>query len=95
MLLRRTVSVVLPLVVVLALWVGTFAGESRADGTSFRFAVVGDSRGTSPDKSVNSRVLRQLISDMNTFHPAFCLFLGDLVFGGENSDLLPFQGRQP
>ncbi len=81
MLLRKTLSVVLPLVAVLALWVGTSAREVRADATSFRFAAMADSRSDQNDPAVNSQVLRQLISGMNALHPAFCLFPGDLVFG--------------
>jgi hypothetical protein len=45
---RRTRTVwffTLPLIVLLlALWVGIFAGQSGADTSSFRFAVVPDSR---------------------------------------------------
>ena len=85
MLLRKTVSVVLPLVVVLALWVGTVGGDVGGDATSFRFAVMADSRSSENDPAVNSKVLRQLIGDMNALNPAFCLFPGDLVFG----DMVP------
>jgi 3',5'-cyclic AMP phosphodiesterase CpdA len=84
---RRTRAVwffTLPLfVLVLALWVGIFAGESGADSSPFRFAVVADSRSNHNNPSVNSAVLRQLMSDMNAMNPAFCLFPGDLVYGGK------------
>jgi 3',5'-cyclic AMP phosphodiesterase CpdA len=78
---RRTVPAVLPLLVVLTLWVGTLARAVGADAASFRFAVMADSRSDGNDPAVNSKVLRQLISDMNALNPAFCLFPGDLVFG--------------
>jgi 3',5'-cyclic AMP phosphodiesterase CpdA len=58
-----------------------FAGESGAESTPFRFAVVADSRSNHNNPSVNSAVLRQLIADMNAMNPAFCLFPGDLVYG--------------
>jgi len=79
-LLRKTIFNLFPLVIA-ALWVGAFAQEVRADGTSFRFAVMADSRSDENDPAVNSKVLSQLIRDMNALHPAFCLFPGDLVFG--------------
>jgi lactate permease len=67
--------------------VGASAFDVKADGDSFRFAVTADSRGTSSDSPVDVRVLRQLTNDMNGFNPVFCLFPGDLVFGGNvNSD---------
>jgi lactate permease len=67
--------------------VGASAFDLRADGDSFRFAVTADSRDTSSDSPVDVRVLRQLMDDMNSFKPLFCLFPGDLVFGGDvNSD---------
>jgi 3',5'-cyclic AMP phosphodiesterase CpdA len=69
------------LVLLLALWVGIFATGSRADRSSFRFAVVADSRSKENNSSVNSAVLRQLMSDMSAMKPAFCLFPGDLVYG--------------
>ena len=82
---RRTPAIrffALPLLVLLlALWVGMFAGESGAESTPFRFAVVADSRSNHNNPSVNSAVLRQLIADMNAMNPAFCLFPGDLVYG--------------
>jgi Calcineurin-like phosphoesterase len=71
------------LVLLLALWVGIFAGDSGADSSSFRFAVVADSRSKANSPSVNSAVLKQLMSDMNAMNPAFCLFPGDLVYGGK------------
>jgi 3',5'-cyclic AMP phosphodiesterase CpdA len=72
----------LPLLVLLpALWVGIFAGERGADRSSFRFVVVADSRSKENEPSVNSAVLRRLMSDMNALEPAFCLFPGDLVYG--------------
>jgi len=80
MLLRRTVFILFPLVIA-ALWVATLARQVGADGASFRFAVMADSRSDENDPAVNSKVLRQLMSDMNALHPAFCLFPGDLVFG--------------
>lgn len=84
---RRTRTVwffTLPLIVlVLALWAGIFAGQSSADTSSLRFAVVADSRSNHNNPSVNSAVLRQLIADMNALNPAFCLFPGDLVYGGK------------
>jgi Calcineurin-like phosphoesterase len=67
-------------VFVLALWVGIFAGDVRADATPFRFAVMADSHTYETDPAVNSKVLSQFIHDMNTLHPVFCLFPGDLVF---------------
>jgi 3',5'-cyclic AMP phosphodiesterase CpdA len=69
------------LVLLLVLSVRIFAGESGAASSSFRFAVVADSRSKENKPSVNSAVLRQLMSDMNALEPAFCLFPGDLVFG--------------
>jgi 3',5'-cyclic AMP phosphodiesterase CpdA len=39
-----------------------------------------DSHTYETDPAVNSKVLKQLIHDMNALHPAFCLFPGDLVF---------------
>jgi 3',5'-cyclic AMP phosphodiesterase CpdA len=77
---RRVWFFTLPLLL-LALWVGIFAGESGADSSSFRFAVVADSRSKENNPSVNSAVLRQLMNDMNAMNPAFCLFPGDLVYG--------------
>jgi hypothetical protein len=68
------------LVLLLALGVGIFAAETRTDSSSFRFAVVADSRSKENNPSVNSAVLRQLMSDMNAMNPAFCLFPGDLVY---------------
>jgi hypothetical protein len=35
---------------------------------------------------VNSAVLRQLIADMNALNPGFCLFPGDLVYGGKGGN---------
>jgi len=82
---RRTPTIrffTLPLfVLLLALWAGIFAGESGADSSSFRFVVVADSRSNGNNPSMNSAVLKQLITDMNALNPAFCLFPGDLVYG--------------
>jgi lactate permease len=70
-----------------SLVVGGSAFDLRADDASFRFSVTADSRGSGVNMPVDVRVLRQLIADMNGFNPAFCLFPGDLVFGGNvNSD---------
>jgi 3',5'-cyclic AMP phosphodiesterase CpdA len=84
---RRTRTIwifTLPLLVLLlALWLGICAGESRADSSSFRFAVVADSRSKENNPSVDSAVLRRLMNDMNALKPAFCLFPGDLVYGGK------------
>ncbi|HVO84150.1 MAG TPA: metallophosphoesterase [Syntrophobacteria bacterium] len=84
---RRTRTIwffTLPLIVLLlAFWVGIFAGQSGADTSSFRFVVVADSRSNHNNPSVNSAVLRQLIADMNALNPTFCLFPGDLVYGGK------------
>jgi 3',5'-cyclic AMP phosphodiesterase CpdA len=71
------------LVILLAVWVGLFGRQSRADTSSFRFAVVADSRSNHNNPSVHSAVLRQLMADMNALNPAFCLFPGDLVYGGK------------
>ena len=85
--LRTTICRALLAMTMCVLVVGASAFDVRADGDSFRFAVTADSRGSSPDSPVNVRVLRQLINDMNGFSPVFCLFPGDLVFGGNvNSD---------
>jgi|GEM_PF-1800 len=80
--LRTTICRALVAMTVCVLVMGTSAYDLRADGDSFRFAVTADSRGSSPDSPVGVRVLRQLINDMNGFNPVFCLFPGDLVFGG-------------
>jgi hypothetical protein len=45
--------------------------------------VVAAGRSNHNNPSVNSTVLRQLIADMNALNPAFCLFPGDLVYGGK------------
>jgi hypothetical protein len=76
----RLFTLLLPMLLV-ALWVGIFVGESGANASSFRFAVVADSRSKENNPSVNSAVLRQLMSDMKAMNPAFCLFPGDLVYG--------------
>jgi lactate permease len=80
--LRTTICRVLLSTTLCGLVVGASAFDLRADDASFRFSVTADSRGTSVDVPVDVRVLRQLISDMSGFNPAFCLFPGDLVFGG-------------
>ena len=81
---RRTPTIrffaLLLLVLLLVLWVGMFAGESGAGSSSFRFAVVADSRSNKNDSPMNAKLLRQLIGDMNALHPAFCRFPGDLLF---------------
>jgi 3',5'-cyclic AMP phosphodiesterase CpdA len=82
---RRTPTIwffiVPPFVLLLALWVGIPVGQSGAVTSAFRFAVVADSRSKESNPSVNSAVLRRLMSDMNALKPAFCLFPGDLVYG--------------
>jgi hypothetical protein len=60
----------------------SFVTQLRADGAIFSFAVTADSRGNGPDVPVGVPVLSRLFNDMNTFGPEFCLFPGDLVFGG-------------
>lgn len=79
--LRRIVFVSAVLSV-FALCPGAFVIDVGAGGTAFRFAVMADSRSDSTSPAVNSTVLSQLITDMNTLNPIFCIFPGDLVFGG-------------
>jgi hypothetical protein len=59
------------------------------ENETFNFAVVADSRGKNPEVPVNVPVLSRVFRDMNAFAPEFCLFPGDLVFGGfvDNEEL--------
>jgi lactate permease len=70
-------------VLLCSIFLGGLAAGLKAEEVPFRFAVTADSRGNGPDSPVNVPVLQQLFSDMNAFAPAFCLFPGDLTFGGD------------
>ena len=60
----------------------SFPGHANAGDGPFTFAVMADSRGVNPGDPVNVPVLTRLFQSMNAFAPEFCLFPGDLVFGG-------------
>ena len=81
--MRKTFSHIVIVSALFLVWIGVFGAAARADSTPFRFAVVADSRSNHNNPSVNSAVLRQLMADMNALNPAFCLFPGDLVYGGK------------
>ena len=81
--MRKTFSLIVILWALSLLWVGLLGAAARPDSTPFRFAVVADSRSNHTNPSVNSALLRQLIADMTAVNPAFCLFPGDLVYGGK------------
>ena len=81
--MRKTLYCISVLWGLVLLCVGIFGAPARADSTPFRFVVVAAGRSNHNNPSVNSTVLRQLIADMNALNPAFCLFPGDLVYGGK------------
>ncbi|MCL5317470.1 MAG: cellulase family glycosylhydrolase [Thaumarchaeota archaeon] len=53
---------------------------------SFKFVVMGDSRGNSASQPVNTDVLSQLSNTANSFNPAFQLFTGDLCYDFSQSN---------
>jgi hypothetical protein len=59
-----------------------FAAQVVAENDIFSFALTADSRGKNPEVPVDVSVLAHLFNNMNGFGPEFCLFPGDLVFGG-------------
>ncbi len=58
--------------------------SASAATTSFRFIVMGDSRGSS--SGINETAMRNLLSKVKNLstQPAFILFTGDQVYGGSN-----------
>ncbi|MEI5908616.1 DNRLRE domain-containing protein [Bacillus spongiae] len=72
--------------VVVALVIVSFKGNEQADAasTSFRFVVMGDSRGASD--GINETTLRSLLSEVQdlSVQPEFIFFTGDQVMGGSD-----------
>jgi hypothetical protein len=66
-----------------ALWA---ACASAAAQTSWRFLMLGDSRGD--DNGVNAAILSELAAQIVVEQPALVLFAGDLVEGSEETDVL-------
>jgi hypothetical protein len=58
----------------------TSTTSSAAGGVSFRFVVMGDSRGDASSNPVNTGVLSGLTGTAAGFNPAFMLFTGDLCY---------------
>jgi hypothetical protein len=57
--------------------------QSEVSGSVLRFVVVGDSQDNgSTGGGINDNVWLQMAHDMNSHAPAFALFPGDLVAGG-------------
>jgi hypothetical protein len=77
--LRRVIAQAIIFVFAL---LASFPGHASAADDTFAFAVMADSRGVNPGDPVNVPVLTRLFQSINTFAPEFCLFPGDLVFGG-------------
>lgn len=67
-----------------AQWMGI--GKTRASANSFRFVVMGDTRGNSD--SVNEKTLRSLLKNVKKRdpQPSFLLITGDMVQGGSDLD---------
>ena len=80
--MERTRFVMIRTTIVVLVLIASLATLVRADNEAFSFAVTADSRGHNPEVPVNVPILTRVFTDMNTFAPKFCLFPGDLVFGG-------------
>ncbi|MGM7684557.1 DNRLRE domain-containing protein [Cytobacillus sp. Hm23] len=83
---KRVVMVGVCCIMVLTLFVTSFKDNDQANAasTSFRFIVMGDSRGASD--GVNETTLRSLLNEVQdiTPQPDFILFTGDQVMGGSD-----------
>jgi 3',5'-cyclic AMP phosphodiesterase CpdA len=80
--MKRALFVIARSWMLLLVLIAGSATQAGAEREIFSFAVTADSRGIDPELPVNAPVLARLFNDMNTFKPEFCLFPGDLVFGG-------------
>ncbi|MDP5277011.1 DNRLRE domain-containing protein [Chengkuizengella axinellae] len=82
---KKSVMIVLiSIMVLLSLVAVSYAGKSQTDAaeTSFRFVVMGDSRGSSD--GINETTLKSLLAEVQglSIQPEFIFFTGDQVMGG-------------